>query len=187
MIAATKYCPSCGQTKPTAEFSRDRGARDGLYGLCKLCDRERSRRNYADNRAARRARRRDYNTAHGDELRAYYRNYYTANAEALRANQRAYRLNNPEKIAGKKAVHRAIQHGELPRLQTRVCVVCGVQAADYHHHVGYAPEKQLTVVPLCRSCHKQAHAPASAMGNSSRKTKGAASVQLAFDFFSESL
>ena len=157
-IAATKYCPSCGQTKPTAEFSRDRGARDGLYGLCKLCDRERSRRNYADNRSARRARRRDYNAAHSDELRAYYRNYYAANAEA--PPRQAARL-PPKQLRENRRQEsraRAIQHGELPRPQTQACVPCGGQAADYHHHAGYAPEDRLNVVPVCRSCHRQVHA-----------------------------
>jgi len=33
----TKLCPSCDQTKPRAEFYKNRGHRDGLSGWCKPC------------------------------------------------------------------------------------------------------------------------------------------------------
>ena len=182
---ATKYCPKCSQTKPVTEFSCDRSARDGLYARCKHCDSERSRKDYALNRSARRARRRAYNAAHAEELRAYFRDYYIVNAGELRARRHDYHTSNPDKIAGKKAVKQAIQQSILPSLHTQACAACGGQATDYHHHAGYAPENQLDVIALCRSCHKLAHARASAIDDSSSKTAGTAGVQLAFDFLGE--
>lgn len=55
------------------------------------------------------------------------------------------------------AVSRAIKRGDLPPVTSRACVDCGVPSEHYHHHEGYAPEKQLVVVPLCANCHRRRH------------------------------
>jgi LAGLIDADG DNA endonuclease family protein len=41
-----KYCAQCDQTKPIAEFARDRNRRDGYYCYCKLCNRRRAREHH---------------------------------------------------------------------------------------------------------------------------------------------
>lgn len=33
----TKFCPTCGETKPITEFSRNRAAKDGHQSQCKAC------------------------------------------------------------------------------------------------------------------------------------------------------
>lgn len=50
-----KTCPSCGETKPTSEFSRNNGRKDGLQFYCKACQaamnvayRETRKKAYAD-------------------------------------------------------------------------------------------------------------------------------------------
>ena len=45
--------------------------------------------------------------------------------------------------------------GRLPRPRDVACTGCGAQAAEYHHHKGYAPEHRLDVVAVCRSCHRR--------------------------------
>ena len=53
------------------------------------------------------------------------------------------------------AVREAIAAGRLPRPRDVACTGCGAQAAEYHHHKGYAPEHRLDVVAVCRSCHRR--------------------------------
>lgn len=39
----TKFCPSCGETKPITEFSRNRTAKDGRQSECKACKNKRAK------------------------------------------------------------------------------------------------------------------------------------------------
>ena len=39
----TKFCPSCGETKPITEFSRNRTAKDGRQSECKACRNKRAK------------------------------------------------------------------------------------------------------------------------------------------------
>ncbi len=57
-------------------------------------------------------------------------------------------------ILARRQVNHAIQAGELPRPDTLLCAQCGKQAREYHHHLGYAPEHWLDVIPVCSSCNK---------------------------------
>lgn len=47
-----KRCHGCGESKPVEEFVRDASKRGGLASLCRVCDRERSKRYYSENREA---------------------------------------------------------------------------------------------------------------------------------------
>lgn len=38
-----KRCPCCGFTLHVSEFSRDKWAKDGLQGWCKICQNERAK------------------------------------------------------------------------------------------------------------------------------------------------
>lgn len=57
-----------------------------------------------------------------------------------------------------KAVRLAVMRGLLPVVSSQACVDCGGQAAEWDHHLGYAPEHRLSVQPRCRTCHKRRHA-----------------------------
>jgi hypothetical protein len=46
----SKRCPSCGETKPTSQFGRNRSLSDGLSFYCLACNRERNNRWYRDSR-----------------------------------------------------------------------------------------------------------------------------------------
>jgi len=48
---ARKTCGTCRQSKPLAEFNRKASRADGLQEVCRACNRESSRRYYAENRS----------------------------------------------------------------------------------------------------------------------------------------
>lgn len=57
------------------------------------------------------------------------------------------------------AVSAAIARGDMPPAKTLTCTQCSNPARDYHHHEGYDQSHWLTVIPLCRSCHRMTHGP----------------------------
>lgn len=60
------------------------------------------------------------------------------------------------KIAARNAVLHQVLKGAMPKAAVCRCVHCGEQAADYHHHKGYAPAQYLDVIPVCKRCHRRA-------------------------------
>lgn len=73
-----------------------------------------------------------------------------------RERQLQYRHENRDKRLAQKAVDRAVQSGRLPRVGENPCVVCQVQAQEYHHW-SYEPADQLSVIPLCALHHRLIH------------------------------
>lgn len=57
------------------------------------------------------------------------------------------------------AVASAVARGQMLAATSLACAQCGGRARQYHHHLGYAPEHRLAVIPLCSSCHTKAHFP----------------------------
>jgi hypothetical protein len=56
-------------------------------------------------------------------------------------------------VQARTALNHAVADGLIPKVSTLLCEWCGKPAQTYHHHRGYEPEFQLTVIPLCRQCH----------------------------------
>jgi RNA polymerase subunit RPABC4/transcription elongation factor Spt4 len=52
LVPEAKTCPSCGESLAAAEFGPDPTRPDGLQGMCGGCQADRSRRRYAEDRAA---------------------------------------------------------------------------------------------------------------------------------------
>jgi Recombination endonuclease VII len=50
-MRSTKRCPACDETKPIAEFGRNRSLGDGLSFYCLACNRRRNNRGYRERRA----------------------------------------------------------------------------------------------------------------------------------------
>ena len=42
-----KQCTRCKETKPLEMFTKDKKAKDGVYGYCKICSKENTAKNYA--------------------------------------------------------------------------------------------------------------------------------------------
>lgn len=109
----TKKCTTCGETKPTDQFNKNRTKRDGLKSRCRTClnaynrayreaNRDRTNsygRAYREaNRDKENARVRAYKEKHREELAAYNRAYYEANRDRENARSRARRalMGRPE-------------------------------------------------------------------------------------------
>lgn len=69
-----------------------------------------------------------------------------------KARRKRYLIRHPEYKKARNAVSNAIISRELSRPNIFHCP-CGKQAEQYHHHLGYAPEHRLDVIPVCIKCH----------------------------------
>lgn len=57
------------------------------------------------------------------------------------------------RLQARSAVNVEVRFGRMPRPDSLACADCGLPAAEYDHHLGYAPEHHLSVEPVCRGCH----------------------------------
>jgi hypothetical protein len=159
---ATKRCPACGETKPTTEYHRNRGTKDGLRAYCKSCHCEHARQYREDNREAVRERNRLRYMAIRDNIRetaaVRAREWYKNNRETALEYQRNYRDACIERCNARDALNHAIRSGKVSRPEQ--CEDCGnIERLDGHHD-SYAEEHWLNVRWLCRGCHKRLHAAA---------------------------
>lgn len=76
--------------------------------------------------------------------------------EYRNAKMRAYRARNAEKESARQAVRKAKSAGTIQPASKLACSTCGNKASSYHHHLGYAPEHHLDIIPLCKPCHTKA-------------------------------
>ena len=84
------------------------------------------------------------------------KSYYSANSKSIKSRVSQYAIDNAEKIKAKGAVYTATKSGNMPRAGKLDCQRCAGRATEYHHW-SYEKEHWLSVVPLCRSCHKIVH------------------------------
>lgn len=146
-----KRCTKCGVKELEEDFSKDRRAKDGLRGQCKICDAT----DYQSNRVERLKYQRGYRQSHSVERTGQQRRYSQSpkgKVSHCRSN-RNYCENHPEKVKAIKAVNRAIKSGKLVRSLT--CEECGLPAETQGHHEDYS--KYLDVNWLCVPCHIELH------------------------------
>lgn len=131
-----KVCTKCGVEKPLDQFYPDARYRHGREAQCKVCKSagrtETNRKKSADRS----------------------RQWTQDNPERVAEHWRRSAARHPERRRAGSAVHYAVRSGKLPRATTLRCVYCGDPAQQYHHHLGYALEHRLDVVPVCAKCHK---------------------------------
>lgn len=72
-----------------------------------------------------------------------------------KASFKRYCIRHPERQKARSAVMMAVRKGRLSHPNTLLCHYCSVQAEQYHHWKGYAPEHWLDVVPVCMRCHNK--------------------------------
>lgn len=123
----TKTCTICKETKQKNEFYQYKSRKDGYSSYCKSCKKE-MKKNYMSTK--------DYK-------------------DSRKKSRMKYRGKYPERRQADNAVYRAVQRGELPKVSSLSCEVCGTQAEEYHHYKGYDPEHHLDVLPLCVQCHRE--------------------------------
>lgn len=176
---ALKVCSKCGESKPLAEYSVNRKAKDNLHPYCKSCARAYGKEWREQNRARRLEYMREWHAENLARENSYARERYQTDEEhrqRVLAWQREWRANNSElarsndrergrradwttaQVRARTVVNRAVRRGMLPPAWSMVCDGCDeAQAAEWHHHKGYEPEHRLDVIPLCLDCHGEEH------------------------------
>ncbi len=138
----TKTCSRCSETKPTAEFPRKKSSRDGLNGLCHVC-----------NRAHVKA----WRLAHPDKKRQMDLDWRLANPERKREKNREWYQNNRERHAacGRRWAEenrdktRAAVRGWAEKYPEKIAAkVRKRQAALLNRCALLTPEKEAQIVAL---------------------------------------
>jgi hypothetical protein len=137
-----RQCIRCDQIKPIKEFNLNSGAKDGISNICKSCQSVYKNQYYKNNR---------------DKIIEYQTKYYnTPQGKRKRWEKQQRELSDPiakNKINARGAVNDAVRRGKIKRASDLTCDICGNNADEYHHYLGYAQKNWLKVIPVCRSCH----------------------------------
>lgn len=147
----TKPCSRCKQALPTSAYFRDcSNKKDALRSQCKICSKQ-----YRQSPQGKRVSRR-YARSQKRKAVACKHNQTTKGRATQHRHYIRYHARYPEKYKSRQAVKNAIAKGILPRAKYCLCT-CGKPAQEYHHHLGYAREYWLAVVPICIICHRHIH------------------------------
>jgi hypothetical protein len=93
-----------------------------------------------------------------EQINEYNRRYrQTGNGhrkrlESARKRQPFYRDKYRERYREKNRAREAVRD-KFPSASTKMCLHCGKQAKDWHHHRGYDRAHRFDVIPLCKKCH----------------------------------
>jgi hypothetical protein len=138
--ADEKYCKSCGSSKPLSEWHYF-PHRKGYHSICKQCQNERGRADYARKRKEILLKQRQYRkTPEGKQVSS--RGHYKSMAK------------DPAKHLARYKARYAVSRG---RLKKSDCLECGSPKVEAHHYLGYEPEHWYDVLWLCRKHHWDAH------------------------------
>ncbi len=180
----TKHCTKCKKIKSLSEFHKNKRMPDGHHGWCKMCRNkaEKERRQRPEIKAVNRARQqttkykryarkyaREYRRKNKTSQKDYQRFYRQTErgkasirasrheydkSEKGKQNQKRRRQKDTDKCKARIVIGNAVKSGNILAAKYLLCSHCPKQAQEYHHHLGYAPEHWLDVIPLCRKCHK---------------------------------
>ena len=92
-----KHCNKCGETKPTTEFSKNAGRRDGLSAYCKECHKAYSAARYAANPDEINAIAAKWKASNRERIKVTNAAWYAANLERNRADKAVWAKKNPER------------------------------------------------------------------------------------------
>ena len=153
MVVMTKICKRCKKEKNINEFGKDNAQRDGKRYICKVCDRESSRKRYALNKEKKL-----------EVGRQYYKNNRKKRLESVARYRKTERgkflIRKRSKEYYRKNRHKALARGKLNyeirvgRMKKGVCAVCG-DTNTHGHHEDYS--KPLEVIWLCKKHHQEFH------------------------------
>ena len=149
-----KQCPRCKEFSDN--FNKNKSKPDGLQNYCRVCQAESSRKyNHSDKGKTRIVR---YKSA--EEFKSknkVWQKKYSQTGNGILSNRKKvikYQVDNPAVKKAHDAIYYARKIGKIPSPEALQCLECGNQAKEYHHHLGYAKENRLNVIPLCIPCHK---------------------------------
>jgi hypothetical protein len=90
-----KICAKCKMEKGRTEFSKATKSKDGLYGQCKACIKEKDAAHYLLNKESILARNNLWAKAHPEIIKGLSRKHYLNNTEAVREKNRLWTLAHP--------------------------------------------------------------------------------------------
>ena len=93
-----KTCTKCGEVKALAAFSKDKGKKDGLHGVCKQCRSDAYAAYKKSNPEKFKALKSAWNKANPEKVKAHRVKYYKDNAGKIATRNAAYYKANAEKI-----------------------------------------------------------------------------------------
>lgn len=158
-LTGLKTCLCCKESKPLADFHKDRGRSDGLMPICRKCNIAKARAWEKANPDRKRESNRQFRVANREHVDATKRAWREANPERARAIQQRRWIKDTEKVMARSAISNAVRVGKMPPADSHFCFICCACADEgakmEYHHVDYS--KPLEVIPLCRSCHTKIH------------------------------
>ena len=109
---ATKVCNKCGVEKPLTEFSFN-VVSGKFINTCKACKCLVTRKNYEQNKDARKEYAKAYALEHQEEIKARRKEYYDAHAEQARAYSRQYEKDHADEVRVKRKAYRQAHKDEF--------------------------------------------------------------------------
>lgn len=164
--AGVRTCTQCGFAGPYLEFPRN--GRGGRRKTCKKCYAEYSRKYTLEhkeqvaksqsefrkrNRHKLRIAERNWRDKNRDLVNAKAARSYERNKEKMLAKNLEWRNNHRLHIKCRDAVKHEVLSGRMEK--PLVCQKCGLEKKLDGHHEDYS--KPLSVVWLCRKCHRLVH------------------------------
>lgn len=98
-----KRCAKCGESKPTSEFGKHKGRRDGFFPYCRECKRATDRADHAKHKTTRNANSRRYYQENANALRLAAQRRYRDDPDATLRRVLAWQADNAEKVKRYKA------------------------------------------------------------------------------------
>lgn len=149
-----KQCTgSCGRVLPLSAFSKDRSQSSGLRCQCRECQQAERKKWHAANKSRNNAKSKRWRIRNRVRAIALTKKWKAANSEANKIHDKRTRKKHPKRTQARARIGDLVHRGKIPAAKTLECAECGKQAQQYHHHLGYAPEYQEDVVPVCLDCH----------------------------------
>lgn len=109
------------------------------------------RKYYQENKVRMDSQHKEWEKNNKESLNEYRRSYYKDHRKKILSSGRRWRDNNLEKRPSHTAVYRAIKSGDL--IRPNHCEMCNKECYPDGHHNDY--DKKLSVVWVCRECHKK--------------------------------
>lgn len=93
-----KVCRKCEQSKTEDGFSRSKANKDGLNGICKICDAERASAYRSDKLDRLAKEKKEYRRNNPGKEKAAKKRYYDKNTEKVKTQIAKWKLNNQNRI-----------------------------------------------------------------------------------------
>jgi 5-methylcytosine-specific restriction endonuclease McrA len=151
----SKTCVTCRQTKPFAEFNKNKRMAYGLSNKCRPCDNAQSAK---------------FRAEHPEKAKASVTRWKAKNSERIVQLNRAYAKRNPGKYSEYAKVRRArlmsvgvaiVSEKEITRLYASPCFYCGsIERIEIDHAIPLSRGGRHAIgnlVPACRICNSTKH------------------------------